>query len=67
MAGRKHAIISNIEAIAKDEMMKEKEIKSLKKELAAQKKLTRELESAKVLTKELQKIKALKEAMIAIK
>lgn len=35
VAGGKHAIISNTEAVAKDELLKEKEIKSLKKELAA--------------------------------
>jgi len=34
-------------------MMKDKEIKGLKKELAAQRKLTKELESAKVPTEEL--------------
>lgn len=48
-------------------MMKEKEIKSLKKELAAQKRLTKELESTKVPTEELRKIKPLKEGMIAMK
>lgn len=36
MASRKHAIVSNIEAIAKDGLLKETKIKSLKKELAAQ-------------------------------
>ena len=45
VTGRKHAIISNTKAIAKDGLLKEKEIKSLKEELAAQRRLTRELES----------------------
>jgi len=35
VTGRKHAIISSTEAITKDGLLKEKEIKSLKKELAA--------------------------------
>ena len=47
--------------------MKDKEIKGLKKELAAQRKLTKELESAKVPTEELWKIKPLKEGMIVVK
>lgn len=67
MTGRKHAIISNTKAIAKDGLLKDKEIKNLKKELAAQRKLTRELESTKVPTEELRKVKPLKEGMIAVK
>lgn len=67
MIGRIHAIISNMEAIAKDGLLKEKEIKSLKKELVAQRRLTRELESAKVPTEELRKVKPLREGMIAVK
>jgi len=54
-------------AIAKDGLLKEKEIKSLKKELVVQRRLTRELESAKVPTKELRKVKPLKEGMMTVK
>lgn len=66
VAGRKHAIISNIKAIAKDVMLKEKEIKSLK-ELVTQRKLTREMESTRVPLEKLRKIKPLKERMIIVK
>jgi len=48
-------------------MMKDKEIKGLKEELATQKKLTKELESVKVPIEELRKIKPLTEGMIAVK
>lgn len=40
VAGRKHEIISNTKAIAKDKLLRDKEIKSLKKELAAQRRLS---------------------------
>lgn len=66
MAGRKHAIISNIEAIAKDELLIEKEIKSLK-ELATRKQLTREIESIGVPPEKLKKSKPLVEGMNVVK
>lgn len=67
MVSRKRMIISNIEAIAKDGLLKEKDIKSLRKELAIQKRLTCELESAKVHTEELRKVRPLKEGMVTVK
>lgn len=56
VVGRKHAIISNTEAIAKDGLLKEKEIISLKKDLAAQRKITREIEFAKVTLRSLESL-----------
>lgn len=67
MVHKKHMIILNIEENAKDGLLKEKEIKSLKKKLASQRRLNRELESAKEPIEEHWNVKPLKEGMMEIK
>lgn len=59
-------IISKINALM-DTLEKEKEIRSLKKELAAQRKLTKELEVYKIPSKNLIKVKPLINGMMVVK
>jgi len=67
MVGRKHAVMTNADALTKVGLVKEKEIKALKKELAVQKKITREIEASKVPFENLRKVKPLMDGMIAAK
>ena len=64
---RKHAIMSNTDALTKEVLEKEKENKALKKELAAQRKLTRELEVSKLPSENLRKVKPLMDGMMVTK
>lgn len=59
--------MSNIDALMKETLAKEKEIKSLKKELAFQRKLTRELEVSKVMSENLRKVKPFIDGMMVAK
>lgn len=59
--------MSNTKALTKETLAKEKEIRSLKKELAAQRKLTRELEVSKVPSENLRKVKPLIDDMMVEK
>lgn len=64
---RKHVIIANINAIVKDGLQKEKEIKGLKNELAAQKKLMKEIEMARMTSKDIRRQILLNEGLSIVK
>ena len=65
--GRKHAIISNAEAITKEGFEQDKEIRSLRKEVIALKRRLKELESIKVPTERLKRCEPLLEGMDEVK
>lgn len=66
-AGRKHAIISNAEAITKEGFEQDREIRSLRKEVATLKRRMKELESIKVPTERLKRCEPLLEGMDEVK
>lgn len=67
MVGRKHAIISNTKAIMKDGLEKDKEIRSLKKEVAILKRTMKDIESIKVHIERLKKFEHLMEGIDQVK
>ena len=60
-------IMSNTDYLTKETLEKEKEIRVLKKELAAQRKLTKELEVSKLPLENLRKAKPLIDGMMVAK
>lgn len=67
MVGMKHTIISNTEAITKEGLEKDKEIRSLKKENIALKRKIKDIESVKMPIERLKKFEPLMEGMDEVK
>lgn len=67
MVGGKHAIMSNVDAMTKEGLAKEKDTKSLKKELAAQRKITKEIKASKMPSENLRKVKPLMDGRMTAK
>lgn len=66
-ADRKHAIVSNVEAIIKEGFEQEKLIRELKKEITTLKRWVKEVESLKVPTKRLKTFEPLVEGIGELK
>lgn len=67
IVGKKHLIMSTIEAMAKETLDKDKEIKRLKKENAAQNKLSKGIDQTKMPHEDLKKFGPLTEGLTQVK